>query len=241
MVLGAQIFQLNLSELRALDRFYKRAPKQFGRASAIVLNEFAFNTRSEAFDYMVQRMVIRDTRFLKSRIQVRKARAFDPVRVQESEIGSIETQRFTGWIEQETGKEADKTRTASLLARGGKGGKIKSTARLKPNNDFPEPKDYPGKNAHHKAIVMMQILSRAKGRKKPFKVYGHRTMKPGLYKFGRGRRGRQRIDLLQRFEDRDARTVHRVKWLTEGRRRMFSRINLQAVWGKALRRVLKLK
>jgi hypothetical protein len=234
--MAGEMFQVDKIGLYKLEQFYKRAPKQFRVASASMLNHFAFGTKKTTFGVLFDRMIIRDQRFVKSKIRVKMASKRAPVRNQESIVGSIEDDRFSGWIEQETGKKVDKktggTRTFSLAGRrGSKKRKALQRARMKPENDLIKPEDFRHQDGHHRVLRMLKELS-AKREKKPFKVYGHNSMAPGVYAF----KGRK-LTMLQRFST--SKQPDRVPWMQLARTRYFRSTNMQHLWGKTISFVLR--
>ncbi len=236
------MFALEDRDLKRLWLFYMRQPKRFAVATGMMLNNFAFGVRDTIVkDVLPSRMVVRSPRFVQSRVRVSKSHFREPIASQESRVGSIASKRFTGWIEQEGGASSLRTRTAHLLSRkGDRKGLHKSPFRMKRTNDFEDPDDTKVKGAstpHTRAVVMIQMISRRKGRKKPFMIHGHKNMKSGLYKIGRGRRGKQKIQMLQRFDSPKARSIKRVRWMKISRTVYFSRLNLRSMWVKVLNKL----
>ncbi len=230
-------FTLDKKQLKDLEKFYKQAPKQFAAATGMLLNNFAFGTRAQAPRSMAKGMIIRDERFVKSKIRVKKSRFRPPIESQVSTVGSIAGPRFTGWLEQETGAQPNRTRVFHLSARAGsKKRRAPPRFRLRPGNNPPTPDGFPGKSPHHRAIVMLQHLGR-QGFKRPFVIKGHKRAKAGLYKFGRGRKGHKRLVMLQRFEKRPA--PKRFQWMRRSRKDYMGSINLVAEWRNVLQRSLK--
>lgn len=228
----AQLFDIEAKNLIRLHRFYRRAPRQFARAAANVLTSFAFGNRSESLDIIKSKMTVRNERFVKGSVRVEKARGNVPLSAQQSRVGSIQRDRFTGWVEQETGQKTTRTRTSTLLARGGNiSRQVRPAFRLKPGNKFASPDDFPGQSPQHRVTVMLQTLSRQKSIR-PFIIKGHRKFKSGLYKFLR-----KKIRRIQTFKN--PKQPKRVRWLTLGRFKYFKSTNIDQVWAGALKRVLK--
>lgn len=229
-----QLFAIKNEDLINLTKFYKRLPKQFARASASVLTSFAFGTRQKSIKIIKNRMNVRNERFITSSIKVEKANGNIPLGSQSSKTGSIERTRFTGLVEQELGTKSKRTRTSTLFARGGNESKqIRPSFRMKPGNQFKSPDDFAGESNQHRAIVMLQTLSREKF-KKPFVIKGHKKFKTGLYKLHRNK-----IKRIQEFKNKVQ--PKRVKWLSGGRKLYFGVTNIGNVWAESLKRTLRFK
>lgn len=228
----AQLFDIEAKNLINLQRFYRKAPKQFARASANVLTSFAFGNHSKSLEIIKSKMTVRNERFVKGSLRVDKARGNVPLSAQIARIGSIVRDRFTGWVEQETGKKTTRTRTTTLLARGGNiSRQVRPAFRLKPGNRFASPDEFSGQSPQHRVTVMLQTLSRQKSTR-PFIIKGHKKFKPGLYKFLR-----KKIKRIQTFKN--PKQPKRIHWLTGGARLYFRATNIDQVWAAALKRVLK--
>lgn len=227
-----EIFQINLSDLKKLKKFYKKAPKQFGRAAAGVLNDFAFGARKESVKTINRRMTVRNSKFVSSSIRVSKARGsnIDSMR---SESGSIRRKRFSGWEEQELGKRSSRTKIASKFGRGGSNkGTLKPSFRMKPSARFMKPSDFPGATGTQRVGVMLRIIGRTKKRSRPFIITGSRKFSSGLYKIQN-----KKIKRIQKFKTREQ--PKRIKWHTEAKKDYFQSVDIRNVWAKNIRRVLK--
>lgn len=233
------MFEINLNDLQTYEKFLRRSPKQIAAVRGMVLNNYAFGTRDESIKVIEKRMIIKQSRFVPRRIQVKKSRLSGHPRNQISKTGSTRLPRFSAWEEQELGKKTERSRVFTLFARGGSKGRVaRPQARLKPGRDRPTPEDYKGKNRTHRAIVMLQILGR-EGYKKPFIIRYHKKVAPGLYKFTGGKKKRK-LRILQAFEPREVQPK-RISWLIGGRDRYFRKNPPGKTWSKAMKRVLKFK
>ena len=231
-------FDLDKESLEALQRFYKQAPKQFAAASGMLLNNLAFGVKKQIPITMRDGgMVIRNERFVNAKIRVEKSRFSFPISAQRSKVGSISGPRFTGWIEQETGEQPDRTRVFHLAARAGsKKKKVPPKFRLRSNTYRPAPDDFPGTNSTNRVIAMLRILDR-QGFKKPFVIKEFKKAKTGLYKFGRGRKGRRRLVMIQRFYKSPM--PKRFPWIRKARRDYMASISLFGEWQRMIKRAMK--
>lgn len=212
------IFDLNLKEIIQLRRWYKRQPKKFRRAEIMVLNEFAFGNRRSVVDLLTKRMTIRNPKFLNSRIKVSKATMSRAVSV----MGTIESPRFSGFVEQEFGTATDRNRVASLLARGGSASKqIKPSLRLKPSADIITKDDY---GIERNASFLAAATARKE--KKMIRI-GKSILK---------RRG-GKFRLVQRINPKNKQPKRRP-FMQTSRKIYFSSINLKRVWADKINRVL---
>jgi hypothetical protein len=215
-----------------------RAPRKFKVASGMVLNNMAFGTREESFGMIRRHMTVRSEPFLKRSIIVNKANFNAPLRSQKSEVGSIERPRFTGWIEQETGKRTKRKRAFLMTARrGSKKKKAMPSARLKPSFRPMRPEDMGQQSGnirgfHHRAQVLLMWTYRNKWRK-PFIVRGHKKIKPGLYKW----KG-SKLQKLQIFRPRKAQP-RKFMWLTMARNRYLFKTDMGKEWSKVIDRLFK--
>jgi hypothetical protein len=235
--MASEVFSLDIRDLIKLRKFYKRAPHLFARATASMLNSFAFGTRKEAIKTVKQKMNVRNDRFVNSRMRVEKARGSNILQ-QEAVAGSIESPRFSGWEEQELGTKTQRSRVANVLARGGDFNRqIKPSLRLKPSRDFQDANDYPGKDESTRTAAMINSAKLGKLRR-PFiigkKLKGKlRTLKAGLYRVRR-----KKLERLQSFEPRNPQPK-RIRWMTIARKEYFKKTNIKHLWGRTLERILK--
>ena len=228
-----QMFDIDTTDLKRLEKFYKRMPREFLKATAGILNSFAFGSRTESLLIIQRRLTVRSPRFIRGSIRVDKARPGQPLSKQQSEMGSIHRARFTGLREQELGV-SDKRKNVPTLAarRGQRGRKVPGAVRLKRANQFPSPDDFPGKTAEHRVVVMIRMLQRKKFRK-PFIITGHRRFPRGLYQFRAAK-----LRMVQSFEPR-GKAPKRVRWQSGGVRKFMKRANIKELWTDNLNRAVK--
>lgn len=229
----AQMFQMDMTDLKRLKKFYKRMPREFRKASAGVLNSFAFGSRKQSLLIIQRKLTIRMPRFIERTIRVDKAKAGLPIKSQQSELGSTHRPRYTGLREQELGVADKRSNVPTLAARRGqRSKKVPGAVRLKRMNQFKSPNDFPGKTAAHRVVVMLQVLQRTRFRK-PFVIKGHSKFTRGLYRFRGGR-----LQMLQTFEPSN-KAPKRVRWLTGGRRKFMSKANIKTIWTDNLNHAIK--
>lgn len=233
----SQLFDIDISQLIRLKKFYKRAPNEFKKVSANVLNSFAFGTRAEALKVIKSKMIIRNERFVNSRLRVVRTSGNKEVSQQESIVGSISTKRFSGWKEQQFGTLPERDRTFTPFARRGDMKRaVLPSVRLKPSNKYVSSDEFAGKTPSQRLIVMLQVLNRKKY-KKPF-IIKHKSnkFKKGLYKFyGSGKN--KKILALQFFNVRKA--PKKIEWMTMASDNYFRKNNVENIWADSMKRILK--
>ncbi|MGA2977323.1 MAG: hypothetical protein ABSF77_18605 [Spirochaetia bacterium] len=233
------IFDIKLTGLKALFDFAKRAPADFKKAQMTVLNDLGFMVRRSVIGTISQKMKVRNRAFVSSRVQVTKSTINHPT----VKIGSVATNRFSAWLEQETGREPARNRIASLIARGGtEAGQIKKTARMQ--GEFPSTKDFQdarGGDPGNRIAMMIRTFDEAH-RKEPFIIDEKNSgFPPGLYKLKGGYKTvgtmkYPRLALLQTFDKKPK--AKRLPWMREAKDLVLQHVNLQVLWDNAIKRVL---
>ena len=238
------VFEVNLQDYLNFKRGLKKAPKLYSKAGAHVLNSAAFGTRKLAIRNIKKSMIARNEKFIKGSVRVRKAALGRPLAVNQSQVGSVKRDRFSGWREQEGGQQTKReTQVWPAARRGNVRKQVVRIARLRNTGRFPKPTDFRGPgNPVARAARMIHILSRS-GFTKPFLIFGlenrskGRKVPPGLYRFGTGSYPNRRIQLLQRFKKPES--TKRLPWLQPAVQQYISQADLRTVWGRALTRELR--
>lgn len=244
----AELFSMDTVDLIRLRKFYRKAPKIFGKAAAATLNAFAFGSRLHMLRVIGRKMIVRNPKFIAGSLKVDKARPNVPLSRLEAITGSTVRPRYTGLVEQELGQTGPRNRVPTTAARGGNpASPMKGWARLKPNAKYPSPtsaklltgakggrKDFSlsGLSGATRIVAFLSMLHERKTAqtfiiKRPFGRF-----KRGLYRFARGT-----IKKLQSFDDKHK--PRRVRWLTEGRNNYFESTNISKVWAKSISFQLK--
>lgn len=234
------IFQHSAPDLILLRRLYKKAPKKMQKVTAGVLNTEAFTLRTNILQILKKEMIIRSPGFVKKMVRVVKARP-GPVQGQVAESGSVFTDRFTGWKEQQTGEIGKKKQMASKFARGGSWqGKVRQGLRRKQSNPMWRPSDFNIKNAKntkHRLIIFLQILDQRKIRdmfSMPFESGDLGDMRGGvIYNMKSSKiRGVYR----QRWKGPE-----RISWMDKSIDLLLKEVNILKLWEKNIRFVFKIK
>ena len=224
-----QLFDIEFTDMRRLQKWYKKAPKQFARGAAGVLNDFAFGVREKSIKTINKKMTVRNSKFVSSSLRVQKARGSN-VSSLNSETGSVKRPRFSGWAEQELGTRSSRTKVATPIGRGGdKKGILKPRFRMKPGARYPKPSDFEGNSPNRKVNTMLRAMKRKSS--KPFIIKGSKKFRSGLYKFHN-----RKIMALQLFKNR--KQPKRIKWHTLAKQKYFRSVKVRDVWAKNIRRQL---
>jgi len=214
-------------DLENLLRAFLEAPNKTRYVASQVLNLAAFGVRKGIPSTLDRVMTTRAKSLHRKALWATKASKTDSFLAMHSTVGSLNIERFSGWMEQEKGKPDPRKRRAALLARAKTPAKaIMQAARLRKGKDIEKPTEHPGANPNQRAIAMMQALSWRKY-KKPFIVFGHNKLRDGLYKFegsskykkkmragGQVRKMRsQKIRVLQMF-GRSSQSIRKRPWMS---------------------------
>lgn len=237
----ADLFQVDLKELKQLIQFQKKAPRKFNKAAAFMLNDFAFMTKKEIPITIQKEMTVRNERFVRSKIRVKKTK-ITTINNLKSIVGSIFSPRFTGWIEQETGRRSEKKRVITLAGRKGSWkNKASAAARLKPGKTFLTPRKLVkgAKNNRQRTIIFLQMMNRKSSlKRKPF-FLGSKDLigrlQKGVYQF----KG-NKIKRLQTIKD-TAQKPKRIPWMRTSRNNFIRNANIRQLWAKNISRVLGIR
>ncbi len=202
-------FTIDKTDLKNLERTFKKAPKLLRPVTANVLNSLAFDARKRYIKSIDRTMVVRNKRFVEGSLRVHKTKA-GAVNSQMAISGSIARPRFTGWKEQEKGTPPKRKRAITKAGRrGNKSNVAMSKARLKSNNKFYKPEQFPGKSRYNKFLFMMRVLSTRGGggiiMSRALKTK-RGSLPPGLYQLKKNK-----LTKLQSF---DVNKSKRIPWMS---------------------------
>lgn len=234
------MLSLDKRDILRLEKFYKRAPKQFMIASRGMLTTFAFQAREQQIKEIQSSMTVRNLKFIQSRIRYQKARGSRIDNIF-SESGSIQSPRFTGWKEQQTGAKTQRTRTQSLIARGEWKSQVKGTARMKSSNIFFDPdSEMEGKSTEQRITAALAGMRKGTIKKRNFLIRRKMRGKLSTLKRGLWAMKRRLLFRLQTF-DPPRLQPKRNPWHTRAVQKAMKRINLRTEWAKQITRVLDYK
>lgn len=231
--------RVELSGLEEARAWLRKAPRRLKRAMAVYTNNQAYTGRELMIQSIHDEMTIRGDRFVRGSVTYQKCflGGNPPFR---ATAGSIKRDRFTGWVEQETGRPPERDREMMMPARRGRWKrKVVPSSRLKPGKEFPDSYRTAGGTGRNKVVGMLRILQR-RGEKGHFIIHHgqHPKLPGGLYRFkGRkttdGLRPIQMVQGFQRFKPK------RKPWMTRAVRSYTRRVRPQGEWTKALQYVFK--
>lgn len=230
--MASKEFKFNASDLILFRRFLKKAPKLFNASIIGTLNTLAFETRTALIVRVDEQMQVRDKKFVSRSIQVLKAKGRD-FRTAEAVVGSVHRARFSGWIEQETGKKSIKNRTQTLLARGNsESKKVKQKARLKRSNQIAKISDFQikAKSKAHRLIIFLEMMRRQ--RKTFIMPRKYKRLKRGVYSVSKG--GKK----LQRIQTFGPRKVNKDPWMKPVVRGQLKQADIRKIWAQNVERML---
>lgn len=235
MTATANTFSMLTEDLKALARLFKKAPLKMAKVASGVLNTEAFGLRTSILKILDKEMTIRSHGFVKSRVRVVKART-GPINSIESETGSIFSDRFSGWKEQQFGTPSKRKRVGTKLSRGGEWqGKMKSGFRANSKMHFPSDFNIENaKNKKHRLIIYLQIIDK-RGEESFFF--------PGsLGKMNAGRYIRRDNTFRGVWNPKSkVKATERVKWMDKALFDLKSTIDPQQTWERNVRFVFRLK
>jgi len=221
--MAKKTFQLKKGDIRNMRQFYRDFPTVVQFAKIGTINNLAFRTRGNTLEELGKNMMIRSPGFVKGSVRYKKATRGDPV----AETGSIRRERFSGWIEQETGKKTGRKRVQTVTARSRNWRRrVAPRFRLKPSAKFIRPADV--KLNRTQIVPFLQILDRRRYRQ-PFLIpTRYKRLQRGIYIFLA-----KKIKRIQNFDPKNVQPK-RDAWMS----RAVGQIN-QSVTTEEYHRALK--
>lgn len=234
-------------DLVNLTKWTKRAPKEFDRAGANVLNSTAFKGRRRAISNIKKGTTTRTPKFVDRSMRVTKARVGKPLNQLVAIMGSIDISRkgrSSGFQELESGRKSEKPRAATLSSRGNsERKKISGPVRMDKLNRMFRHRMVRGKGLKSKrqrvAAMLKIVRSGAIGRQ-PFiiprglKSGPMSKFRPGVYRMG----NKKVISLQNPFHSRVSNTK-RIKWMSKSIDWATNDANVTKAWKKEAEFVLR--
>lgn len=208
-------------------RWYRDQPQLLKRVTADMLNEFAFSTRTRALGVLNREMTIRNPKFVKGRLRVSKARPHARIGNQRSITGSVAKDRFTGWVEQESGQKTLRNRQSTLAGRKGDQKKqMRHVVRLKPKNDVitANTDGFQPKGGRNNLGGLLAIARRKKE---------NRLIR---YKSSFYKRKRNKFELVQQIKPVQPK---RIRWIKRARLEYFKYTDINNTWRRISARHVK--
>jgi hypothetical protein len=246
--MAQDIFKFTSPDLINLGKWYKRAPKEFVRAATNVINTTAFKSRLASIKIIEKNTHTRNKSFVKRSMRVDKAKHGRPLNAIVAEMGSIDISRqgrSTGFQELETGKRTKKKRVPTLASRGGNESRqVAGPVRMDKLGKMFRHRMVRGKGLKTKrakvAAMLRMVKSGAIGRQPFIMPRGVKTgpmanMPAGVWRLG----NKKKLELVNPFQDRNAKRTKRIKWMTKAVDEVASQRNLMKIWKKEVDFILK--
>lgn len=238
MIANSEMFSMSTRDLKALTGLFKKSPLKMGKVAAGVLNTEAFGLRTSILKTLDKEMTIRATGFVKSRVRVVKAKT-GPINSIESESGSIFSDRFSGWKEQQFGTESKRDSVPTRFSRGGSWqSKMRMSLRSRQQNPLFRMSDFNisnAKNKKHRLIIYLQILDKKKIKQRFFFPGSLGKMNPTVYK----RQGQKFRGIYN--PKRKLKKTARIPWMDRSIDLLLKEVDPQSVWERNVKHVFRLK
>lgn len=236
------IFRTDRNTDQLIKDLERDMPVKFRRATASLINSMAFELRGAIIHTISKEMEVRSPGFVRRQIRVTKANPGYSVAHQYAIAGSVYADRFSGWIEQQTGKEPVKDQTYTDATRGGNSAsKVPDAYRLKTGRNFARDENYASKYARTRGQRTVAMIKSAKSGKlqRPFIVQGRAPIGPtplpgrlGNLKYGLHTIQGGKLVRIQTFGQRP--DVRRVDWMGQSLRRMDNIMVVSRVWRRKM-------
>jgi hypothetical protein len=200
-----QPFNFTKKELKKMGKWFKkRGPLQFQFASALTLNDAAALSRQKTLVKLDDDFDVRAARFVSSVTQFRKTTVKKKLNKQFTMAGTKPRKRFRGWVEQQAGTKATRTKVATKAGRGGSfKKKIKSRYRMNKRGPMLETKDLSLQHmpTEHKRVNAMLARADRERFNGPMIIHDHAKIPDGIYRFKPGGgKGERKLEALQFFD-----------------------------------------
>lgn len=245
-------FIADIRKNQEIKTLMNQFPKLVKPAIAKTLNKQAADMKFQHMPKALEKdMTIRDPRFMNRQLRFTQVKPRAKVSQMFSEAGSVGIPEggskgmFTGWEEQQTGKPAEKSRTATQASRigGNFKGKMRPKDRLKKANisRFLTPQDFlSSKRVHSKSQAMFFLLRESRNSQRSFiipkgfrRIGKTRRMKAGLY----GWQGKK-LNRLQSFDKKYK--PDRTKWMDKANKSLAKKsTSFAAVYAWQLKKSIK--
>jgi len=252
--LGGHLLNMDFRELGKLYLFFRRYPVLARKATAQLLNDLGFAWRPLAVTTLASRLIMRNPRFILSRMRVQKTAA-GPIERQAVTIGSTIVRgkggniTFDGFYSLQTGRDPQRNRTLGLLARGGdKRAQARRQGKLNPADDIPKPQDWddiPQPSSARRAQAMIRAVAdtTAYGKRLLLSKGDSAGMAPGLYRIKRRRgyllpstgRSAPQLAIVQHFGRRPR--GQRWQWMQASLKWLLGHAPIASMWQRAIGRV----
>jgi hypothetical protein len=239
------IFKFESPDLISFQRWQRRAPREFSRAAANVVNTTAFNHRRKAISNISDRVTVRSKPFISRSMRVTKSPTNVPLNKIIAESGSIDISRegrSDGFESLETGMKSRSKRVPTIASRGStERRKVAGPVRMNKLNRAFNIRQVRGrsvKTRRQRAAALMRVVRSGAIGRQPFIIPSGLTgrmagMKPGIWKMG----NRKRVSLMNPFDGKRGRTK-RIAWNSRAADQVTQPDVMMRVWRKEVDFVL---
>ena len=218
-------YDIDWHEFEGNRKWYGDQKRLVPLAASMMLNNFAFDVRRQAITVINRTMIVRNKRFVDTRLKVTKARSGASLNQMQSITGAIRSERFSGWVEQELGKQTIHNRFATLAGRGGdKSKQIRPSVRLKRSNEVITPDKLNPKGGPRNIGGIIAMMKRTSD---------NRLIRIGGVIMKRKRNKLEVVQILRKQQPK------RNRWLTTARSAYFRRTNIQAMWASTVKKLMR--
>lgn len=234
-------WDIDLREVNGLQNWYKKQPKLMQKASAMLLNRFAWGTRDESVRTIGRLMTVRNDRFVAGRLKVSQTAMSAPIAQQCAIAGSKATQRFTGWKEQELGTRTERKRISTVESRGGNiRNQMRGPARLKRSNEVVTIADRnpTGGTTNYGGFIALLMRTKYKGL---IRIGGKFYTLPRTNKaqfVGPGAKGGNYWNQLQMVQETKKEQPKRLRWMKQARAIYFKKNPPQRTWNAVVAKLM---
>ena len=227
-------FSFSATDMILLRKMFKKAPRKMRRVTAGVLTGQAFAMRLVIFRVLNKEMEVRSPGFARKNIRVEKARA-STINTQSSKAGSIFARGFTGWKEQQFGKESKEAKVYTKFSRGGSWkGKVKQ--KFRSNTKLWRPSDFNIKNAtgeRHRMIIFLQMLEARSITDRFLMTNRVGKMKIGIYRMER--------NTIKKIKKDELHKPRKIDWMNKSISLLQREVNIKELYADNVRHVFKLR
>jgi len=202
--------KITMLDEKGFKKMLKRLPQQTVNAAARTLSDMAYTSRMHGLTVLNRVMTIRNPSFIRAALQyspvdrissVMNPQSFTNITRLKSAYGSVQRNRFSGWIEQETGQKTEFERTPTFAARTMKWDKqIEKRLRMTRSAKIKHLSDFPGATRKEQMGLMMAFLYKQKKEQLIWLSKPYGRMRDGLWLFNNPRMSKHHISGIQQRE-----------------------------------------
>lgn len=244
----SDIFKFSSPDLANLQKWYKRAPKEFIWAANNMTGQVALLSRRMAVKIIEKNTTTRNKKFVSRSMRVQKSTNVSSMNQIIANMGSVDISthayKSTGFSELESGKKMKRNHVPTLKSRGGSEGKKVTRAirmdRLGGMFKFRNVRSGNMRSKRAKVAAMIRVVKSGAIGRKPFVIPSGLTsgpmsnMRPGVYKLG----NKKTVELQNPFQS-SPRNTQRIKWSIRAARLATRPHEVRKIWHKEIKFVTR--